>query len=205
VISPLTNDDPTIMSYSRRGTRRGGGEDVVEEQAYQQTYEQQQYYQPQEVQSQEEVSKQPRAALYQKTDQQIKILNQWWKSKTRRGNIDKTLVDTGEKQKLSVRRRRCAARPCFTSTHPNPRDPPRSSHALPRCFRPAHGPAPSASQQKTGLPMKILENWLGNTRKKARKIAREQGQLPPGPITKCAAHLRLVHCLVHALPRVPPA
>ena len=33
--------------------------------------------------------------------------------------------------------------------------------------------------QQAGLPLKIVEYWLGNTRKKARKIARTEGKLPP--------------------------
>ena len=32
--------------------------------------------------------------------------------------------------------------------------------------------------------MKVLENWLGNSRKKARKISREGGTIPSVPITK---------------------
>lgn len=46
---------------------------------------------------------------------------------------------------------------------------------------------------KTGLPIKILENWLGNSRKKARKIAREGGQLPTQPITKRSAARDTAH------------
>jgi hypothetical protein len=87
------------MSYSRR--TRGGGE---EEQQYTQSYgNEQEYYQPQEVQANEVQNgpKPPRAALYQKTDAQIRILNQWWKSRTRRGTIDRTLCSTAEKQKLA--------------------------------------------------------------------------------------------------------
>ena len=82
-------------------------------------YGQPQYYQPQEVNGNGEAAKGPRAPLYQKTDQQIKILNQWWKSKTRGGNIDKTLVDVGEKQKV-----RLIHVPALPPTAPLPPPPP---------------------------------------------------------------------------------
>eukprot|EP01052_Picozoa_sp_SAG31_P027716 SAG31_NODE_2617_length_5370_cov_10.481503_1_plen_166_part_00 len=114
-------------------------------------------------------AKGPRAPLYQKTDQQIKILNQWWKTKTRTGNIDKTLVDIGEKQRLASK--------TGAQTHPpsgaNATDALRGGGAL----NLDRGCA-------AGLPLKVLENWLGNSRKKARKIAREGGALPTQPITK---------------------
>ena len=34
--------------------------------------------------------------------------------------------------------------------------------------------------------MKILENWLGNARKKARKLAKDGGNINSAPITKIA-------------------
>eukprot|EP01050_Picozoa_sp_SAG11_P037897 SAG11_NODE_15184_length_586_cov_1.053388_1_plen_112_part_10 len=80
-----------------------------------------------------------RAPLYQKSDKQIRVLNQWWKTKTRGGNIDKTLISLTDRQKLA---------------------------------------------NKAGLPLKILDNWLANSRKKARKIAREGGELPSAPIMR---------------------
>eukprot|EP01050_Picozoa_sp_SAG11_P011652 SAG11_NODE_1250_length_5389_cov_12.806994_2_plen_222_part_00 len=103
-----------------------------------------QYYQQEQPAEQE---KQARAGLYQKSEQQIKILNNWWKKKTRGGNIDKTLVDATEKAKLA---------------------------------------------QQANLPIKIVEYWLGNTRKKARKIARTEGKLPPSGAENHLATARLV-------------
>ena len=89
-----------------------------------------------------------RAANYQKTDQQIQMLNQWWKRKTRGGGIEGTKLGVAERQHLA---------------------------------------------NQVGMPLKILENWLSNSRKKAKQVM-EAGPpagsgsgpgrtRPPGPKT----------------------
>eukprot|EP01052_Picozoa_sp_SAG31_P019657 SAG31_NODE_1444_length_8321_cov_2.478716_7_plen_509_part_00 len=85
-----------------------------------------------------------RAANYQKSEEQLQMLNQWWKRKTKGGNLDGTRLNADEREQLAAR---------------------------------------------VGLPVKVLENWLSNSRKKAKEMMQNPERLrktsPKASQSKC--------------------
>lgn len=120
--------------------------------------------------------------ITQKSEQQLFILNSWWEQKISSGGIDATLVDAEEKRAL-------AQATGAHSAHSSPATPLHlaSEHTVAAAVTAAVAAPPPpllllspppllinvhlrlTRPTPAGLDLKILDYWLSNTRKKARK------------------------------------